>query len=242
MVEESLSKENDEPRGVVGGFEEPSEGGGGEIVDVGEGTGSEGRVNGRRRCDEIGEGGKVEEDDVGRDGGLQRKRERGRRVVSIEVERKDASRKERRATHESSLTPTELEIQPRARPLRMSRLPPRHTDWHPSSPGPIQLPSEIPNERSREKNEGSEDEVNSLTLPERGRDEEEDDSNEGVDGVGGDGNSSRVAASVPVVTRKEDGGVEEKIGELTEEEPKDGSRVGIDGMSEERIWERGKAG
>jgi len=48
MIEEGLSEEDDETRGVVGGFEETSEGGGGEVVDVGEGSGSEGGVGGRR--------------------------------------------------------------------------------------------------------------------------------------------------------------------------------------------------
>jgi len=114
----------------------------------------------------------------------------------------------------------------------MSRLPPRHTDRNPSSPAPLQLPSQGPNERSGDQNDGSEGEVDSLTFPERGRDEEEDDSNQGVDGIGGDGDSSGVEASVPVVAGEEDGGVEEEVGELAEEKSKDWSRVWVVGMSE----------
>lgn len=117
----------------------------------------------------------------------------------------------------------------------MRRFPPRDTDRNPPSPGPLQLPSQIPNERSRDEDERCEGKVDSLTFPERCRDEEEDDSNEGVDGVGGDGDSSRVGAGEPVVAGEKDGRVEEEVGELTEEESEDGSRVFVVGMSEEGI-------
>lgn len=117
----------------------------------------------------------------------------------------------------------------------MRRLPPCYSYRHPSPPVPLHLPSESPNERSRKEDERGEDEVESLTFPERCRDEEEDDSNEGVDGVGGDGDSSRVEAGEPVVAGEEDGRVEEEVGELSKEESDDGSRIGLVPVSEDGV-------
>ena len=48
MVEKELGEEDNRAGGVVSWFDEASEGGRGDVVDVGERGGSEGRVSGRR--------------------------------------------------------------------------------------------------------------------------------------------------------------------------------------------------
>lgn len=76
-----------------------------------------------------------------------------------------------------------------------------------------------------------------MTFPERGGNEEQDNSNEGIDGEGGDRDSGRVRAREPVVTGEDDGCVEEDVGELTEEESEDGARLEVVGMSEDGVWD-----
>ena len=76
-----------------------------------------------------------------------------------------------------------------------------------------------------------------MTFPKRGGYEKQDDSNESIDGVGGGRDPSRVGSREPVVTGEDDGRVEENVGELAEEESKNGARFGIVPMSEDGVWD-----